>query len=80
MMRLGVLREIKNVRRFFDNMEKSVKRGDPEAIQRAYMFLVNLVHEMDNGLLTPTNISLDVALAQAFQNISECEANSTNEL
>lgn len=67
MMRLGVLREIKNVRKFFDNMERTVKRSDPESVQRAYMFLVNLVHEMDQGMLTPSNIALDVALSQAFQ-------------
>ena len=66
-MRLGVLREIKNLRRFIDNMEKSVKSRNPEAIQKAYMFLVHLVREMDDGLLTPNNISLDVELAKSLQ-------------
>ena len=66
-MRLGVLKELKNVRRFLDNMEKSVKLRNPEAIQRAYMFLVHLVREMDDGLLTPSSIALDVAIAQILK-------------
>lgn len=70
-MRLGVLRELKNVRRFLDNMEKSVKSRNPEAIQRAYMFLVHLVREMDAGVLTPDSIALDVELAKVLQNIDE---------
>jgi len=66
-MRLGVLREIKNVRRFLDNIERSVKSRNPAAIQRAYMFLVHLVREMDEGLLTPNNIALDVEIAQLLK-------------
>lgn len=66
-MRQGVLRELKNVRIFFDNMERSVKNGNPEAIQKAYMFLVHLVREMDTGVLTPSNIALDLELARALQ-------------
>jgi hypothetical protein len=52
-MRLGVLREIKNVHKFFDNMERSVKTKNPEAIQRAYMFLVHMVREMNEGVFMP---------------------------
>jgi len=63
-MRLGVLRELKNVHKFLDNMERSVKTRNPEAIQRAYMFLVHLVREMNEGCLTPDNVALDVQLAQ----------------
>ena len=63
-MRLGVLRELKNVHKFLDNMERSVKSRNPEAIQRAYIFLVHLVREMDEGLLTPNSIAIDVQLAQ----------------
>lgn len=66
-MRLGVLHEIKNVRKFLGNMEKSVKSRNPMAIQSAYMFLVNLVREMDEGVLTPDNIALDVELAIELQ-------------
>ena len=66
-MRLGVLRELKNVNKFFDNMERSVKSKNPEAVQKAYMFLVHLVREMDEGCLTPANIALDIQLAQALQ-------------
>ena len=66
-MRLGVLRELKNMHKFLDNMERSVKTRNPEAIQRAYMFLVHLVREMNEGCLTPDSIALDVALAQELQ-------------
>lgn len=66
-MRLGVLRELKNVHKFLDNMELSVKTRNPEAIQRAYMFLVHLVREMNEGCLTPDHIALDVQLAQLLQ-------------
>ena len=63
-MRLSVLRELKNVHRFLDNMERSVKNRNPQAIQKAYMFLVHLVREMDEGCLTPNSIALDVEIAQ----------------
>lgn len=66
-MRLGVLRELKNVHKFLDNMERSVKSRNPQAIQRAYMFLVHLVREMNEGCLTPNNIALDVNIAQLLQ-------------
>ena len=66
-MRLGVLRELKNVHKFIDNMERSVKTRNPEAIQKAYMFLVHLVREMNEGCLTPNNIDLDVNIAQILQ-------------
>lgn len=66
-MRLGILRELKNVRIFFDRMEKSVKSRNPEAIEKAYMFLVHMVHHMNDGCLTPENIALDLELAKALQ-------------
>lgn len=66
-MRLGILRELKNVNKFFDNMERSIKSRNPEAVQKAYIFLVHLVREMDEGCLTPANISLDLELAQVLQ-------------
>lgn len=70
-MRLGVLRELKNMHRFLDNMERTVKSRNPEAIQKAYIFLVHLVREMDTGCLTPASIALDVALAQELQDVEE---------
>ncbi len=63
-MRLGVLREIKNLRKFLDSMERSVKSRNEDAIQKAYVFLVYMVQEMNYGLLAPDNIALDVAIAQ----------------
>ena len=65
-MRLGVLRELKNMHRFLDAMENSVKNRNPEAIEKAYMFLVHLVHHMNEGCLTPESIALDVALSRAL--------------
>ena len=70
-MRLGVVRELKNVHKFFDNMERSVKTRNPEAVQKAYMFLTHLVHHMDKGCLTPESIALDVELAQALQGLDD---------
>jgi hypothetical protein len=70
-MRLGVLREIKNMRIFFDNMEKTVKSRNPEAIQKTYMFLVHLCYHMDKGCLTPINIALDVEIGKALNEIKE---------
>lgn len=66
-MRLGVLRELKNMHKFLDNMERSVKSRNPDAIQKACMFLVHLVREMNEGCLTPNSIALDVQLAQLLQ-------------
>ncbi len=70
-MRLGVLREIKNVHRFFDNMERSVKTKNPEAIQRAYMFLKTLVIHMNDGELTPENVALNLDLERAFMELQD---------
>lgn len=72
-MRLGVLRELKNVHKFLDNMERSVKTRNPAAIQRAYMFLCHLVYDMDKGKLTPDSIALDVEISKAFQETSKEE-------
>ena len=70
-MRLGVLPELKNVHKFFDNMERSVKTRNPEAIQKAYIFLVHMVREMNEGILNPDNIALDVAIGQALHDDKE---------
>jgi len=77
-MRRGVLKELKNVHKFLDNMERSVRANNPQAIQRAYMFLVHLVREMDEGILTPSNIALDVQLAQEIQSLNSA-GNFTDE-
>ena len=66
-MRLGVLRELKNVHKFFDRIEQSVKTKNPDAVQKAYMFLTHLVFHMDQGCLTPESIALDVELCKALQ-------------
>lgn len=75
-MRLGVLRELKNVRKFFDMMEAGVKTRNPLKITRAYTFLKILVHHMDKGELTPLSIELYEALEQKFR--EEDEENARN--
>jgi hypothetical protein len=45
-------------------MERSVKNRNPQAIQKAYIFLIHLVREMDQGFLTPNSIALDSEIAQ----------------
>jgi hypothetical protein len=70
-MRLGVLRELKNVHKFLDSMERSVKSRNPDAVQKAYMFLTHLVYHMDRGCLTPESIALDLELCIALQDMEE---------
>jgi hypothetical protein len=65
-MRLGVLRELKEVRRFLDYMELSVKNRNHDAIHKAYIFLTHLVHHMDKGFLCPDSISLDADIANVL--------------
>jgi FtsP/CotA-like multicopper oxidase with cupredoxin domain len=67
-MRLGVLKELKNVHRFIDNIERSVRANNPRAIERAYMLLCHLVREMDQGSMAPDSVALDVELMQAVHN------------
>ena len=66
-MRLGVLREIKNIHKFFDNMERNVKTRNPDSIQRAYIFIKTLVYMMNDGELSPTNVALNLELAKELQ-------------
>jgi hypothetical protein len=61
-MRLGVLKEIKQIKKFFDNMELGVKSRDPAKIYPAYIFLSNLVYHMNEGDLTPLSIELKQVL------------------
>lgn len=66
-MRLGVLKEIKNLHKFIDNMERSVKTRNPEAVQKAYIFLKTLVYEMNEGELTPDSVALNLELSIELQ-------------
>jgi hypothetical protein len=67
-MRLGVLRELKEIRKFFDMMEKGVKSRDEIRVQRAYFFIKTLVYHMDKGDLTPLSIELYEALTIDYEN------------
>ena len=66
-MRLGVLRELKNVRIWLDRMERKVKSRDPDAIQEGYMYLKTLVVMMNDGELSPEKVKLNLELARALQ-------------
>jgi len=66
-MRLGVLRELKNVRRVIDMMEQKTKSRDPEAVQQAYMWLKTLVVIMDIGELSQKQVALNLELARELQ-------------
>jgi hypothetical protein len=61
-MRLGVLRELKQIIKFFESMEKGVKSRDPGKIYPAYIYLSTLAYHMNKGDLTPLSIELKQAL------------------
>lgn len=67
-MRQGVLRELKNIRKFFDNMEKGVKTRDPVKVSRAYIFIKTMVYHMDEGDLTPLSVELHHELLLSYEN------------
>lgn len=66
-MRLGVIRELKNVRILLDRMERKVKSRDPESIQKGYMFLKTLCIMLNDGELSPEIVSLNLDLARLLQ-------------
>ena len=68
-MRLGVLRERKNIRRFLDHMERTVKSRDEEGIQRAYVFIKTMVYHMNEGDLTPLDVELHKELLIANRDL-----------
>ncbi len=70
-MRLGVLRQLKDVHIFIENIERSVKSRNPLAIQRAYTFLKALTYHMDEGDLTPNNIAYNLELSIALQELND---------
>jgi hypothetical protein len=75
-MRLGVLKELKNLHKFFDNMERGLKNRNSESIQKAYIFLKTLVVMMDEGELSPKNVALNLELERALKRGIENEKHS----
>jgi hypothetical protein len=67
-MRLGVIRELKNMRKFFDHMENGVKSRDPVKISRAYIFIKTMVYHMNEGDLTPLSVELHHELLVSYEN------------
>ena len=65
-MRLSVIREVKNIRKFLDMMEKSVKTRDYQKVYTAYTFLTSLVYHMNKGDLTPDSIELKKHAVQEY--------------
>jgi hypothetical protein len=57
-MRLGVLKELKKIIRFFEEMEKGVKSRDPSKIYPAYIFIRAFAYQMNKGELSPLSIEL----------------------
>ena len=74
-MRLGVLRELKHVHRFIDNIEKSVRARSPIAIQRAYTFLKALTYHMEDGDFTPKSIAYNLELTKALEELDDTQSN-----
>lgn len=70
-MRLGVLRELKNVRRFINDMEQKTKNRDPEVVQTAYIWLKTLVVMMDIGELSPKKVALNLDIERALRENTE---------
>ena len=68
-MRRDILREIKDIHKFFDYMERNVKTRNPDAVQKAHMFLTHLVYHMEKGVLSPGSIAVDIALFDALEEI-----------
>lgn len=67
-MRQGVLRELKNIKYFFEQMEKGVKTRDPVKVSRAYIFIKNMVYHMNEGDLTPLSVELHHELLLSHEN------------
>ena len=57
-MRLQVLKEIKQIIRFFQAMENGVKTRQPSKIFPAYVYLTSLAYHMVEGDLSPLSIEL----------------------
>ena len=74
-IRLHLLKELKNVRRFFDNMERGVKSRNEEHIVKAYYFLKTLVHHLDKGDLTPEAIELHQLICERINAEDACLKN-----
>lgn len=70
-MRLDILRELKNIKHFFEQMEIGVKSRDPAKIYPAYTFLSNLVYHMHEGDLTPLSVELKQELLGAEYKLGE---------
>jgi hypothetical protein len=75
-LRLSVLRELKNVRKFLDMMEKNVKTRRPEHTLRAYTFLTILVEHMNEGDLTPFNVEFIQTMREHFGQEDTCYPDS----
>lgn len=71
-MRLGVLKQLKLIKAFFDDMERGVKSRDPARVYPAYIFLTSFAYHVKEGDLSP----LAIELKQALLNAEYIEANN----
>jgi len=61
-MRIGLIKEVRKLIKFFEEMEKGIKSRDPGKIYPAYVYISTLAHHMSEGDLTPLSIQLKQAL------------------
>lgn len=77
-MRIGVLKELKKIRYFFDDLEKGLKSRDPSRIYPAYVFISMLAYHMREGELSPLNIELHHELTHLFEEEDKIKDEPTN--
>lgn len=66
-MQRGILRELKNLHKFIDKMERSVRTGRDAHVYPAYVFLKTLCYHMNEGDLSPDSINLHHELLRSFK-------------
>lgn len=79
-MRLGVLRELKKIKFFFQDMENGVKSRRPDMIYPAYVFIKTLAYHMNEGDLSETSIELHHALLNAELRLNNKNKDAQNEV
>lgn len=66
-MRLDLIKELKQIIHFFQDMEKGVKSRDPSKIYPAYMYISTLVYHMREGDLSTLSIELKHELLHNYK-------------
>lgn len=61
-MRQGILRELKGMKAFFDQMERAVKARKEDVIYPSYVFMKTLAYHMNEGDLSKLMLELHHAI------------------